>query len=202
MLGREHEADLADKDRIGFVFRCREHDVAMADIPDRIVLRRDRDLEGRAWQIWLRRGLFTLLPVVAILGLLNVFGQRPESRTKAVAAASLKLYAPSRVRSGVLFQARFHITARQDLKQATLVLDPGWLESMTLNTIEPSPVNEASDNGRLSLDLGHIPAGGSYLLFLEFQTNPTNVGHRSADVTLKDGDQTLLHIDRTITIFP
>jgi hypothetical protein len=184
------------------VFQRREHDVAMADIPDRIVLRRDRDLEGRAWQIWVRRGLFTLLPVVAILGLLNVFGQRPESTTEAVAAASLKLYAPSRVRSGILYQARFHITARQNLKHATLVLDPGWLESMTLNTIEPSPVNEASDNGRLSLDLGHIPAGRSHLLFLEFQTNPTNVGHRSADVTLKDGDQTLLHINRTITIFP
>jgi hypothetical protein len=174
----------------------------MADIPDRIVLRRHRDLDGREWQIWLRRGLFALLPFLAILGLLNVFGQRPESTTKSVDAASLKLYAPSRVRSGLLYQARFHITARQDLKQATLVLDPGWLESMTLNTIEPSPVNEASDNGRLTLDLGHIPAGESYLLFLEFQTNPTNVGHRSADVTLKNGNQTLLQIDRTITIFP
>jgi hypothetical protein len=73
---------------------------------------------------------------------------------------------------------------------------------MTLNTIEPAPVGEASDNGRLSLDLGHIPAGGSYLLFLEFQTNPTNVGHRSATVTLEDGSQTLLQIERTITIFP
>ena len=174
----------------------------MADIPDRIVLRRHRDLEGRGWQIWLRRGLFALLPVLAILGLLNVFGQRPESTTKSADAASLKLYAPSRVRSGVLYQARFHIAAHQDLRQATLVLDPGWLESMTLNTIEPAPVGEASDNGRLSLDLGHIPAGGSYLLFLEFQTNPTNLGHRSADVSLKDGNRMLLQINRTITIFP
>jgi hypothetical protein len=73
---------------------------------------------------------------------------------------------------------------------------------MTLNTMEPSPVNEASDNGRLSLDLGHIPAGRSHILFLQFQTNPTNVGHRDASVTLKDGDQTLLYLHRTITIFP
>ena len=174
----------------------------MADIPDRIVLKRDRDLEGRAWEIWVRRLLFLLLPALAILGLLNVFGQRPTSTTEAASAASLKLSAPPRVRSGLLYQARFHITAHQDLKEATLVLDPGWLESMTVNTIEPSPVGEASDNGQLSLDLGHIPAGGSYLLFMQFQTNPTNVGHRSADVTLKDGDQTLLRISRTITIFP
>jgi hypothetical protein len=81
-------------------------------------------------------------------------------------------------------------------------LGPGWLEGMTVNTIEPSPVGEASNNGRLSLDLGHIPAGESYLLFMQFQTNPTNVGHRDASVTLKDGDTKLLHVDRTITIFP
>lgn len=175
----------------------------MADIPDQIVLKRDRDLEGRAWQIWLRRGLFLLLPIVALLGLLNLFGQRPSTTTAAAqGAASLKLFAPNRVRSGVLYQARFHITAQRDLKQATLVLSPGWLESMTVNTIEPSPVNEASDNGRLSLDLGHIPAGSSYLLFMQFQTNPTNVGHRDASVTLKDGDETLLRIHRTVTVFP
>jgi hypothetical protein len=175
----------------------------VADIPDQIVLKRDRDLEGRGWEIWVRRGLFALLPLVALLALLNIFGQRPSSVTKSAdGAASLKLFAPSRVRSGLLYEARFHITAQRDLKHATLVLEPGWLESMTVNTIEPSPVNEASNNGRLSLDLGHIPAGESYLLFMQFQTNPTNVGHRDASVTLNDGDQELLRIHRTITVWP
>jgi len=174
----------------------------VADIPHQIVLKRDRDLEGRAWEIWVRRGLFGLLPIVALLGLLNLFGQHPTTTTRSGSGASLKLYAPPRVRSGVLYQARFHIAAQRDLKHATLVLSPGWLESMTVNTIEPSPVTETSDNGRLRLDLGHIPAGGSYLLFMQFQTNPTNVGHRDASVTLEDGDRTLLQIHRTITVFP
>jgi hypothetical protein len=175
----------------------------MADIPDHIVLKRHRDLDGRGWEIWVRRGLFALLPIFALLGLLNLFGQRPATTTaNAAGAASFKLFAPSTVRSGLLWQARFHVTAQRDLKEATLVLSPGWLEGMTVNTIEPSPVGEASNNGRLSLDLGHIPAGESYLLFMQFQTNPTNVGHRDASVTLKDGDTTLLHVHRTITIFP
>jgi hypothetical protein len=174
----------------------------VADVPYHIVLKRDRDLEGRSWEIWLRRGLFLLLPVVALLALLNLFGQRPSSVTRSGGGATLKLFAPARVRSGVLYQARFRITAQRDLKDATLVLGPGWLESMTVNTIEPSPVNEASDNGRLSLDLGHIPARGSYLLFMQFQTNPTNVGHRSAPVTLLDGNQKLLEIHRAVTVFP
>jgi hypothetical protein len=177
--------------------------VEMASVPpDGVILERDRDLVGRAWQIWLRRGLFALLPLVSILALVNLFGQRPSSETVSSAAASLELYAPERVRSGLLWQARFHVTAREELRKATLVLHPGWLEGMTVNTIEPSPVNEASANGRLSLELGHIPAGQSFLLFMDFQVNPTNVGHRPQTVELFDGDKKLLELDRSITIFP
>jgi hypothetical protein len=174
----------------------------VANVPQQIVLKRHRDLHGREWQIWLRRGLFALVPIVVLLGLLNFFGQRPDSQTAAANGASLKVYAPSRVRSGLLFMARFHITARRDIKRATLVLGPGWLESMTVNTIEPSPITQASKNGALSLDLGHIPAGGSYLLFMDFQVNATNVGHRNESVTLYDGSRALLHMHREITIWP
>jgi hypothetical protein len=175
----------------------------VAEIPYQVVLKRDRDLDGRAWQIWVRRGLFLLLPLVSLLGLLNLFGQKPTTTTASSAAgASLTVFAPPRVRGGLLYQARFRVTAQRDLKRATLLLSPGWFEGMTVNGIEPSPVNEASDNGRPSFELGHIPAGGSYVLFMSFQVNPTNVGRRDASVTLKDGDRTLLRIHRTLTIFP
>jgi hypothetical protein len=179
-----------------------EYTDGVADIPDGIVVKRDRDLAGRRNEIWVRRGLFSLLPLVSLLALLNLFGQHPQTTQKTAPAATLKLFAPSRVRSGVIWQARFRITARDELKNATLVLGPGWLESMTLNTIEPSPLSEGSDNGNLVLELGHIPAGKSHLLFLQFQTNPTNAGRRSVPVSLRDGDQEILSVDRTITVFP
>jgi hypothetical protein len=171
-------------------------------VPSTIVLKRDRDLEGRGRQIWLRRGLFALLPLVTVLALLNLFGQRPQTAEVGADAATLKLVAPTRVRSGLLYEARFRVTAKRELRRATLVLDSGWLESMTMNTVEPSPVNEGSDDGRLTFELGHIPAGRSHLLFLQFQVNPTNVGHRSQRVELRDGDKTLLELDRSITVFP
>jgi hypothetical protein len=174
----------------------------VADAPDTIVLKRDRDLDGRGWDIWVRRGLFALVCAVPVVALFNVFGQRPDSRTLVAPQASLKVYAPAQVRGGLLYEARFHVTAREDLKDATLVLGSGWLEGMTLNTIEPSPVSEASNNGRLSLELGHIPAGESYLLFVQFQVNPTNVGRRSRSVELMDGDETITSYDETVTIFP
>jgi hypothetical protein len=170
--------------------------------PDAIILERDRDLAGRGWEIWVRRGLFALLPLISVLALANLFGQRPGSQTVGTTAAALKVYAPSRVRSGLLFQARFRVSARQDLGKAILVLHPGWFEGMSVNSIEPAPVNEASENGRLSLELGHIPAGTSYILFLYFQVNPTNVGHRPQTVELYDGKRKLLELHRSITIFP
>jgi hypothetical protein len=174
----------------------------VADVPDRIVLKRDRDLEGRGWHIWLRRALLTFLAVVPVLALFNVFGQRPETQVAATPAAQLKVYAPTHLRGGLLYMARFTIHARQDLKSATLVLDPGWAESITINTIEPSPVGEASKNGRLSFELGHIPAGQKHIFFMAFQVNPTNVGHRSQNVELDDGDTKILTIHRKVTVFP
>jgi hypothetical protein len=175
---------------------------AVSAQPDSIVLKRDRDLAGRRHEIWIRRAGIVLLTAVVILALVNIFGQRPSTSTAATDAAKLKVYAPARVRSGLLYEARFRITARRELRQATLVLDPGWLEGMSVNTIEPSPTSESSRDGRLSLDLGHIPAGKSFLLFMQFQVLPTNVGHRSQDVALLDGERKLLEIHRTITIFP
>jgi hypothetical protein len=171
-------------------------------IPDQVVLKRDRDLTGRRNDLIARRTLFGLVLVLPVLGLLNVFGQRPSASRADSTAASLKIVGPLHVRGGLIYEARFHIVAHRDIAKATLVLDTGWLESLTINTIEPSPLGEASDNGRLTLDLGHIPAGKSHILFIDVQVNPTNVGRRSQDVALYDGDTKLLEIERTITVFP
>ena len=175
----------------------------MAQPPQLLTLKRHRDLEGLyTVGLVVRRIGYVILGALAILGLLNVFGQRPSTDTADASAARLEPYAPSHLRGGLLFMARFRITAKQDLKKATLVLDPGWAESMTINTIEPAPTDETSDNGRLALTLGPIKAGDSFLLFMQFQVNPTNVGRRPQDVELRDGDTHIATIHRTVTVFP
>ena len=175
----------------------------MADVPDTLVLKRDRDLEGRRNDIWIRRGLMALVAAVPVVALFNVFGQRPDTITLVSPAASLKIYAPSKLRGGLLYEARFHVTARQELKDAYLVLGTGWAEGMSINTIEPSPVSEASNNGRLSFELGHIPAGQSHILFMQFQVNPTNVAFgRPQTVWLTDGKTRLITYERELTVFP
>lgn len=174
----------------------------MSQIPDTIVLRRDRDLGPRENDIWVRRGLFALVCVVPILALLNLFGQRPETSTGVATAARFSVSAPSRLRGGLLYQARFRIVARKTLARAALVLDRGWLDGITINTIEPSPASQASDNGKLGLDLGPISRGQSYVLYMDFQVNPTNVGRHDQTVTLYDGDKALITLHRTLTVFP
>jgi hypothetical protein len=149
-----------------------------------------------------RRALLTLVLCIPIVALFNVFGQRPSTSRAAAGAANLSVYAPDRVRGGLLYTARFHITARRRLKNATLVLDPGWFEGMQVNSMTPQPLGEGSRDGKAVLELGHIPAGHSVIYFIQFQVNPTNVGHRSQNVELDDGPTRLFVIHRTITIFP
>jgi hypothetical protein len=173
----------------------------VTDIPDHLSLRHNRDREG-AWDLNVRRVSASIILAIVVLGALDAFGQRPETTVAAASAGSLEIYAPTRVRGGLLYMARFTIRAREDIAKATLVLDPGWAEAITINTIEPSPVGEGSDNGRLVLELGHVPAGQKYVLYMHLQVNPTNVGHRSQDVELRDGDEVLATVDRTITVFP
>jgi hypothetical protein len=174
----------------------------VADAPDGIVLRRHRDLIGRRWQVWVRRGLLGLVLLVALLALLDVFGQRPSTTSAAAAAATLRVDSPGSVRGGLLYQVRFTIETHQDLKNATLVLDTGWFDGLTVNTIEPGPVNEASRDGKLALELGHLPSGAKHVLFIDYQVNPTTVGTRTQTVALDDGETPILSIDHDLTIFP
>jgi hypothetical protein len=170
--------------------------------PDEIVLSRDRDLQGRRKGVWVRRSLLTLAALVPILALFNLFGQRPTTSKASVPAATLSVYAPTRLRGGLLWEGRFHVTAHQEIKNAILVLSASWAEGMSINTIEPSPSNEASDNGKLEFTLGHIPAHQSFILYMQFQVNPTNVGHRSRSASLYDGETKLATIHQKVTIFP
>jgi hypothetical protein len=175
----------------------------VADVPDTLVLKRHRDLVGLRYKLWPRWLIIGLLTLFSLLGLLNVFGQRPTSVSADSEKAKLTVYAPTKLRGGLLFSARFEIAAHRELKDATLVLDPGWAEGMAINTIEPSPLGEGSKDGRLTFQLGHVPAGDPYLLFMEFQVNPTNIAwQRPQNVELDDGDTKLLTINRDIVIYP
>lgn len=174
------------------------------DSPDCLDLKLHRDWEGRRLEPWLPNVLFVLICLIPVLALFNVFGQGPESATVSNpnGVASMTLRAPTSIRAGLLFEARFDIDVKKEIKDAVLVLDSGWNEQLTLNTMAPSASSETSKNGSLALDLGAIPAGKRWRQYLQFQANPVNLGKQSQGVTLFDGNVPLLHLNRDVMVWP
>jgi len=174
----------------------------VATPPQGLTLKHDLDLADREARPIVRRVLVGLLAVILVLALFNLFGQQVDASSAEGSGARLEVLAPTKVRGGIFFQARFRMEAVEEIDNATLVLHPDWLEDITLNTVAPSPVEETSRDGRIALELGRIPAGDEHRLYLHFQVNPTALGRRSQDVDLYDGERLLLSLDRDAIVWP
>ena len=174
----------------------------MAEAPQYLTLKRHRDMVGRERRPWSRRVLLLLLLAIPIAALVGVFGQQAVTSVASSPVATLRVEAADRLRGGLLGQERFQIQAHSSLKHATLVLDKGWLDNIQLNTIIPNPLNETDRNGRLAIDFGHVPAGSTLHVHIQFQVNPTNVGSNPQDVELDDGQTPIVRVHRTLFVFP
>jgi hypothetical protein len=173
-----------------------------SSLPDGLTVSRNRDLRGRARHPQYRRGLLCLIAVFPVLALLNVFGQRPTVTTAHATSSDLQVTAPARLRSGLIFQVRVEVLAHQAISSPQLIFSQGWWESMSENSIEPSPTDETSSNGRVVFTYNKLAAGHTLIVWLYFQVNPTNVGKRSEDVELNDGSNPITSVHRSLTIFP
>jgi hypothetical protein len=174
----------------------------MEELPDGITLERNRDLHGWMRSLWWRRALLCCLAALPVLALLDVFGQHPSTTSAASPEAGLTVTAPTRLRSGLIFQVKVSVTAHQEIGQLQLSFDEGWWESMSVNSIEPEPSNANSHDGKIVLSYGNLPAGKRLVCWIYFQVNPTNVGNRREDVELEDGSRVLARVNRSLTIFP
>jgi hypothetical protein len=143
-----------------------------------------------------------LLAAIPICALLDVFGQRTVVSSDTTQAARLTLFAPSAARGGLMYTARLQIDARTELKNATLVLAPGWADQYTLNGTSPQPSSENSQNGKITFSLGDIPQGQDYTEFVSLQVNPINVGDHTQTVWLYDGNRQVAVIHHSIMIWP
>jgi hypothetical protein len=162
----------------------------------------DRDPSSAGRGLWARRATMTLLAAIAVVGLFNRYGQRPEENTARAAAATMTLSAPERVRGGLFFQSRLEVRATGAIDHPRIVLDPGWVEGMQVNSIEPAPVGEASRDGRVVLSYDALATGDLLRIWFQFEVNPTNVGRRSYAIELDDTEQPIARLDPTITVLP
>jgi hypothetical protein len=173
----------------------------MSKPPDTLTLEHHRDRRGRIGPWWRWVGTIVVL-AVPVLALFNIFGQRTDVKSVSTPGAKLTLFAPSNGRGGLMYTAKFNIVARQELKNATLILAPGWADQYTSNGITPQPSNETSSNGKLVWSLGDISQGKTYTEFVSLQINPINVGDHTQTVWLYDGSRQVAVLNHHIRIWP
>ena len=149
-----------------------------------------------------RRAILSVLAIVPLLALIGLLGQRATDSRAGSARATLELRAPETVRGGLYFESRVTVRALGRLQHPRLVLDPGWVEGMQVNSIEPQPQSESSRGDRLVLAYSTLLPGNLLRVWLQFQVNPTNVGHRSYALELDDDATPIARIGRFLTVLP
>ena len=154
------------------------------------------DPRGEVVGLWARRAVLTIFSAIAVLGLLDVFGQGTTQTAASTPAAVLRLTAPEAVRGGLFFQSRVEIRASRAIAHPRLVLDEGWVEGMQFNSTTPGP------DGRVVLSYDGLDAGQRLVVWMQFEVNPTSAGHRSYGLELDDAETKIAAIDRHITVFP
>ena len=169
--------------------------------PDCISLADHRDGDRRV-EHWVRWAFVVALVVLVAAGLLNVFGQREVTTSATGRAATLEVTAPGALRGGLIFQGRFRLRSEGAITRPTLALEGGWLDGITLNTVQPEPKTSTGEDGGVVFTFDRLAPGRSLTVYLELQVNPTTTGRRSQGVELRDGDRTLARVERSITIFP
>jgi hypothetical protein len=173
-----------------------------APVPEGLDPARHVALEGRGAHPAVRRTFLVLLGAIAVAALANVFGQHPSSSRASASFASLEVQSPTRLRGGLIFQARIQVRARTRIAHPTLVLQHGWFESMSVNSIVPDPQSQSEVDGTVRLVLPSLAAGRSSTTWIYFQVNPTNLGRRSEDVALEGGRGQRVAVRRSVTVFP
>jgi hypothetical protein len=182
--------------------RARAEFGRVTELPDHLDRSAHVDLHGRNLEPWFRRVGLVLFLAACALGLANVFGQHTHVLSVDAAAAKLTVETPRAARGGLIYQTIFRIDAHRDLAKPTLVLDPGWFDGLTINTVEPDSVTWGQQDGRNTVALGPIAAGDHFVLRFQYQVNPTVLGHRTQNVVLADGESDLATLEQAQTIYP
>jgi hypothetical protein len=171
-------------------------------LPDYLERTAHVDLHGRNIEPRVRRVGILVLTAACALGLANVFGQHTHVRSVDATAAKLTVETPGAARGGLIYQTIFRVDAHRDIAKPTLLLDPGWFDGLTINTVEPDSVTWGQLEGRNTIELGALQAGEHFVLRLQYQVNPTVLGHRTQNVVLADAGTPILALEHDQTIFP
>lgn len=174
----------------------------VTDVVQSLDLGRTRDLRGRHWHPWVRRGLLGVLAIPVLLAATGALGQPTRTLQATGTQARLQVELPDALRGGLLWRTRISVRTDATVRYPRLVLGPGFAHGMQINTIEPSPMSEASRGPQVVLSYDALQPGDELVVYLQFQVNPTTVGDQDMTVELDDATTPVARIAHTTTVLP
>jgi len=174
----------------------------VGDLDERFDLERMRDLRGRSQRPWFRRVLVALLGIPVALALTGALGQSTTTVRAVAPAASLRVEVPDVLRGGLMWRVRIVVRATRTIEHPRIVLGPGYVRGMQLNTLEPSPESEASRGPKVVLSYGELAAGDELVVYLQLQVDPTTVGDEDTSVELDDEARPIVRVAHTTRVLP
>jgi hypothetical protein len=174
----------------------------VSELDKRLDLERMRDLRGRYRHPWIRRSLLALLLAGVVVAATGAIGQPTKTVVAHGTGARLEVKLPGTLRGGLLWRARISVRTDLDIKHPRLILGPGFVEGMQLNTIEPAPESEAGRGPRVVLSYAELKAGDELVVYLQLQVNPTTVGNQDMSVELDDETEQVARVAHTTRVLP
>ena len=174
----------------------------MSELDKRIDLERMRDLRGRYRHPWIRRGLLAAMFAGVAIAATGAIGQPTKTVVAGGSGARLEVQLPAVLRGGLMWRTRIAIRTELDIKHPRVILGPGFVEGMQLNTIEPGPDSEAGRGPRVVLSYPELQAGDELVVYLQLQVNPTTVGAQDTSVELDDETELVARVAHTTRVLP
>lgn len=117
-------------------------------------------------------------------------------------AAEMTISAPSIVRNGMFFEVTIDVSAKRDIADVVLAVEPGLWRRQTQNSMVPAAADETYGDGGFRYSYGPLGAGEALHLKADFQINPDLMWGTSGDVTLFDGPSELLRQPLQLRVWP
>lgn len=139
--------------------------------------------------------------VVVLLALVGLLGHE---RTWAAEEGGVRLevHTAEIIRNGEFFEMRVRVVPMDDIGELVIGIDDAIWEDVTVNTMLPAATDEENADGETRFTFADLPAGTAFQFKVDLQINPDILGGNAGQVTVYDGEATLVSTPITITVLP
>lgn len=137
---------------------------------------------------------------VALTGWMG--GRMPSPHVIEGSAARMSISAPAIVRNGIFFEVSIDVSAKRDIADVVLAVEPHLWRRQTQNSMIPAAANEAYGEGGFRYSYGPLGAGEALHVKADFQINPDLMWGTSGSIRLFDGTSELLRQPLELKVWP